>query len=81
MEIKPSSQGYFEISVKPNAKKTEVVSFDSSKNVYKINVAEDASEGKANKEIIKFFKKEYKWNVEIKSGTTSHKKLLRILEK
>ena len=80
MKIKPSEQGYFEISVKPNAKKTQVVYFDESKNIYKMDVAEQAEEGKANKEIIKFFRKEYKWDVEIKSGQTSHKKLIRILK-
>jgi uncharacterized protein (TIGR00251 family) len=46
-----------------------------------MDVAQKAEDGKANEEIIKFFRKEYKWNVEIKSGLTSHKKLIRIVIK
>ncbi|MFA6089002.1 MAG: DUF167 domain-containing protein [Candidatus Woesearchaeota archaeon] len=80
IEIKPSESRYFEISVKTNAKETRIVSFDSSKNIYKMDVCAPPVEGEANKEIIKFLKKNYKLIVEIKSGLTSHKKLIRILK-
>ena len=78
IEIKPSENGYIEISVKTNSKETKIISYDSSKNIYKMSVCAQPIEGQANTEIIKFFRKKYSYDVEIKSGLTSSKKLIRI---
>lgn len=78
IEIKRSENGFFEILVKPNAKETKIVSFDEKKNIYHMEVSAPPTEGKANTEIVKFFKRTYKLNVEIKSGKASHKKLIRV---
>lgn len=70
---------FLKIVVKTNSNKTEVTGYDKSRNALKLNVASLPIEGRANIEIIKFFKKQYKLNIEIKSGKTSKEKLLKIL--
>ena len=69
----------FKVIVKSNMPKTEIIGFDHEKNVYKMNVHGQPEKGKANLEIIKFFKKEYKKNIKIISGFTSREKMLKIL--
>ena len=64
------------ILAKPNAPKTKITGFLGNK--IKIDVHAQPEDGKANKEIIKFFKKNYKLNIEIISGKTSKEKLLKI---
>lgn len=67
------------IIVKTNSNKTEVIGYDEARKALKLNVSSLPIDGKANIEIIKFFKKQYKLNVEIKSGKTSKEKLLKIM--
>lgn len=70
---------FLKIIVKTNSNKTEVIGYDENKKALRLNVASLPIEGRANIEIIKFFKKQYKLNVEIKSGKTSKEKLLKII--
>ena len=71
----------FSLKVKPNAKKTEFLGFDSKINAYKLNVKEIADGNKANIAIIKFFKKEFAINVKIKSGNTFRHKIIEEIDK
>ena len=64
---------------KPNQKKTEITG-QTADGAIKLNVGAPAYQGKANQEILKFFKKKYKLNVEIISGKTSKKKKVRIFD-
>lgn len=72
-------KGFLKIIVKTNCNKTEIVSYDESRDAFKVNVAAQPIDGKANKEIIKYFSKLLKKRVEIKSGVTSKEKLLKIV--
>jgi uncharacterized protein (TIGR00251 family) len=67
----------FKIIVRTTAPKTEITGFDEGKGAYKMNVHALPEKGKANMEIIKFFKKKYKLDVKIVSGKTSKQKTLR----
>ena len=80
LDVKKYIQNNFlSIIVKTNSNETKITCYDENKKALKLNVASLPIEGKANIEIIKFFKKEYKMNVEIKSGKTSKEKLLKII--
>jgi hypothetical protein len=68
----------FTLTIRPNASKTELISFDDSFG--KMNVKAAPEKGKANAEIIRFFKKEYGLSIDIISGHTSRKKLIRIVD-
>ncbi len=63
------------IKVIPNAKHTELKEENGKLKLY---VHAPPEKDKANKEVIKFFKKEYGLHVEIKSGEKSREKVLRI---
>jgi uncharacterized protein (TIGR00251 family) len=69
----------FKIIVKANMPKTEILSYDREKSAYRMNVHAQPEKGKANLEIIKFFKKNLKKQVKIISGITSKQKLLKIM--
>ena len=73
-------QSFF-ILVKTRSPRTELLEFDAGQNAYRMNVHAPPEEGKANREIIRFFRKEHKLDVEIVSGFTSRRKLLKILSK
>jgi len=66
------------ILVKPNAKKNEILGYDENRKAVKTAIAAQAEKGKANMEVIKFFSKLLKKQVQIKSGLTSKEKLLKI---
>jgi uncharacterized protein (TIGR00251 family) len=68
----------FKICVKTNMPKTEILEFDSEKNSYRMNVHAKPMDGKANIEILKFFKREFKLRVKIVMGTKSKEKLIKI---
>jgi len=71
----PSS---FDILVKPNSSNTNIF-FDEVSQKYRMNVAAKPEDGKANVEIIKFFKKEFKIDIQIIKGKTSKRKVLRVI--
>lgn len=70
--------GFLWVIVKPNALKTQAISYDYEQKALKIVVHAPADKNKANKEIIRFFSKVLKKKVLIKSGLTSRQKLLQI---
>ena len=70
---------HFKILVKTNKPKTIINSYEKDRDLFLVNLHAQPIDGKANIEIIKFFKKNYKMNVEIISGKTSKEKLIRIL--
>lgn len=67
------------IIVKTNMPKTGIICFDEDKGAYRMNVHAKPEKGEANKEILKFFKKEFKKDIKIISGKTSKQKLIRLL--
>ncbi|MBW3015400.1 DUF167 domain-containing protein [Candidatus Woesearchaeota archaeon] len=66
------------IIVKTNSPKTEITGYDKEKEAIKLNVHAQPEKGKANLEIIKFFKKQLKKDIRIISGFKSKEKLLNI---
>lgn len=68
------------ISAKPNAKKTEILSYDSAANIVKIAVAAPADKDKANKELLKFVSRQLKKKVAFVSGLRSKEKVLEIFD-
>ncbi len=63
------------IKVIPNSSKTEL---KEENGQLKLHLKSVPQKGKANEELIKFFKKNYKLNVTIKSGKTSRNKVLKL---
>jgi len=68
----------FTIIVKTNTPKTELLQYNKEKKAYLMNVKALPLKGLANKEIIKFFKKQYKKDVRIIKGKTSKTKVLKV---
>jgi len=66
------------LKVIPNSSQTKLIEENSQLKLYLKSVPE---KDKANKELVKFFKKEFDLRVEIKSGMKSREKMLRILGK
>jgi uncharacterized protein len=64
------------VKVIPNASRTELKEVNGELKLYLQAVPE---KGKANQAVIKFFKKEYNLKVEIKSGSKSRNKVLKII--
>ena len=64
------------IKVIPNAKETKLV---EENNRLKLYIKAVPEKDKANRELIKFVKKEFNLRVEIKSGKKSREKVLKIL--
>lgn len=69
---------HLRIIVKPNASKTEILGYDDARKAVRIAIAAPPDAGKANKELLKFLKKEI-GECELISGTTSRKKLVRLI--
>lgn len=76
MELKSNP---FKVIVKANMPRTEFLGYDGEREAYRINVHAQPRKGKANIEIIKFFKKKLKKDVKIISGAGSKEKLLKII--
>ena len=66
------------IIVKPGKKQNYVLGYDYDKKALIVEIKAMAQDNKANKEVIKFFYKLLKRHVRIKSGHTSHVKVLTI---
>lgn len=64
--------------VKPNKKQNYILGYDCDKEALIVEIKAPAEQNKANKELVKFFRKILKKNVKIKSGYTSHFKVLSI---
>ena len=68
------------ILAKPNAKKTEILSWDDNKQALRIAIKAPPEDNKANRELLKFLKKTLKKRVELLQGTKSRQKVFRISE-
>ena len=64
------------IKVTPNSKKNKLVEENKQLKFYLKAIPD---KNKANKELIKIFKKEFNLKVEIKSGKRSREKILKVL--
>jgi len=69
----------FNVVIKPNSLKNEIVGYDAVKRAYKINIKEKAEDNKANKELMKFLSKFFGKRVKIKSGFRSKEKIIEIV--
>jgi uncharacterized protein (TIGR00251 family) len=79
--INPSSyiiNGFLKVSVKPGKKETKILRYDPDKEALVVEIGARAQDNKANIELVKYFSKLLKRNVEIKSGHTSKQKILSI---
>lgn len=70
---------YISLRVVPNAQKTEIKELMGDGETWKIRVKAAPEKGKANAEILRFLKKEYRVEAEIISGKTDSRKLLKII--
>lgn len=80
--INPSSyiiNGFLKVLAKPGKKETKIVRYDPEKESLVVEVGAQAQDNKANVELVKYFSRLLKKNVEIKSGHTSKQKVLRII--
>jgi len=80
--INPSSyiiNDSLKVLAKPGKRETRIVRYDPEKEALVVEVGAQAEDNKANVELIKYFSKLLKRNVEIKSGHTSKQKVLRII--
>ena len=68
--------GIIDIKVKPNSSKSELY-FSNELNIAYLKSV--PIENKANEELIKLFKKEYKTKIEIISGHTSKNKRIKVI--
>ncbi|MBN2459459.1 YggU family protein [Candidatus Woesearchaeota archaeon] len=66
------------ILVKPNKRQDYILGYDYERKALIVDIKAPAEQNKANKEVVKFFRKILKKNVKIKSGHTSHLKVLLI---
>jgi len=63
------------LKVVPNSKKSQLI---EENGLLKLYLKAVPDKNKANRELIKCFKKEFKLNVEIKSGMKSREKVLQV---
>ena len=78
MEIKES---IFKAVVKPKSRKNEIVSYNTNKNAYIVDIKEKAEDNKANIELVRFLSKELGRKVKIKSGLRSKLKIIGVVGK
>ncbi|QQS58881.1 YggU family protein [Candidatus Peregrinibacteria bacterium] len=72
---------YCRIRVLPGAKKTEIVEQMSDGETWKIRIAAPPEKGKANAELLRFFKKQFGIVAEIVSGETDRTKLIKVISR
>ncbi|MEO2117023.1 MAG: DUF167 domain-containing protein [Methanocaldococcus sp.] len=77
--IKESKDGVLiDIDVQANAKKNEITGINEWRKRLVVKIKAPATEGRANKEIIKFFKGIFKKDVEIVAGKLNPQKTILI---
>lgn len=69
----------FCVYVRPNKRTTALLGFDPDRDAYILEIAATPTDGQANAEIVRYFKKNLGQSVEIVSGHTSRKKRIRVL--
>ncbi|MDD3263781.1 MAG: DUF167 domain-containing protein [Candidatus Nanoarchaeia archaeon] len=75
-EVKNNKKKFY-LLVKTNKNNSEIIDYQN--DTISLNLKEKPIEGKANNEIIKFFKKELDLKIEIITGKTSKKKMIKII--
>lgn len=65
----------FLVQVKPKSRETAVVGYDAARDTFLVAVKAPPTEGKANRELERYFTKLFKKPVKLKSGFTSKRKL------
>ncbi|MBW3014227.1 DUF167 domain-containing protein [Candidatus Woesearchaeota archaeon] len=65
------------VKVLPNSSTTGISEYDPSKEELKIKLNAPPEKGKANQELITFFKKIYKIDIEIVKGHSNRNKIIR----
>lgn len=65
------------VRVIPNSSTDQIAGFDSDKGELKIRVKAPPEKGRANKELIKFFKKRYSMDIKIVKGLSSRSKIIK----
>lgn len=65
-----------EVLVKPNARKTEILSFDAATDTYLVAVKAPPQDGKANAELERFLSRIAKRSFVVKAGKRSKRKVL-----
>jgi uncharacterized protein (TIGR00251 family) len=79
MIIMQNTDNYcIKIHVYPNSKKTEFLGFDKKKEGFVFRLKSKPTEGKANEELLKFIKKEFKITVKIVRGLKSRDKIISL---
>lgn len=73
----PIVNNQIKVKVTPNSSRTEIK--EITNNLVKISLNAPPEKDKANKELIKFFKKKFKLNARIKTGKTNREKILEII--
>lgn len=71
------NKGAISVLAKPNAKKSEVIGFDKSRQAWRVAIAARAEDNEANIELIRFLSKIAKKRVKIASGLTSKQKIVK----
>ncbi len=66
------------VKVRPNSGKQEIR--EISDKEYVVNLKKPASDGKANTELLKLLTRYFKKNISIKSGLSSRKKIIEVIE-
>lgn len=67
-----------QVHIIPNSSKNEIIGWDDEKKELKLRINAPPEKNKANKELIKFLKKELKCQVEIIKGLKSRNKIILI---
>jgi len=71
-------KGKLRVVVSPNKRQSKLVSYDEDKGVFRVEISQPAKDDKANKELARFFKKEFNLRVHIISGGTNREKILLV---
>jgi len=69
----------FKVIVKTKSKRSEITEYDKDTNTYKISLKAKPIEGEANKELLRFLRKEFNAQHRIVSGFRSKEKLIEVL--
>ena len=78
-ESKDKKGVLIDVDISPNAKKNEIEGINKWRKRIIIKIKAQPTEGKANKEIIKFLKKTFKKDIKIVSGLTSSQKTILVV--
>jgi uncharacterized protein (TIGR00251 family) len=78
-ESKDKKGVLIDVDISPNAKKNEIEGINKWRKRIIIKIKAQPTEGKANKEIIKFLKKTFNKDIEIVSGLTSSQKTILVV--